>query len=457
MSANDPLQTFGVRAQLRSAMLIEGARIVSVEGPKSLSKSLLNFLATLILWSCTSQALAQQTVVKAARMLDVATGKMVEPGILVTNGDRIVSIGAANIPASAEVIDLGDATLLPGLIDAHVHLMDEPGSDWIRQRAYETPALWALRAARSAERALLAGFTTVRDIGSTGFVDVAVGKATDSNWIKGPRVVPVGHPITTTGGHCDVTGFAPGILERGTEAGVADGPEEVRKAVRYQIKHGAKWIKMCATAGVFSFEGPVGAQQYSEAELRAGVEEAALHGIRVAAHAHGTEGILAAVRAGVRSIEHGSILSEEAIRLMKARGTWLVPQAYIGQAIDPSTLEPAIRAKHEQITPLAERSLKQAIRSGLKIAFSTDGPLPNNDPGREFDALVKHGMTPLQSIQSATIGGAELIELDDRGQLVPGKIADVIAVVGNPLQNIRTMENVVFVMKGGRVVKRAAQ
>jgi imidazolonepropionase-like amidohydrolase len=406
--------------------------------------------AVLLSFSSGSQA---QTVIKAARMLEVVTGKLVQPAVVIISGDRIVAINPAAVPAAAKVIDLGDATLLPGLIDSHVHLMDDPGTSWIRQRAYETPALWALRAARNAERALLAGFTTVRDTGSTGFVDVAIGQATDARWIRGPRVVPVGHYITTTGGHCDLTGFAPGILERGPEAGVADGPEEVRKAIRYQAKHGAKWIKMCATAGIFSFDRTVGAQQYSEAELRSGVEEAALHGMRVAAHAHGTDGIRAAVRAGVRSIEHGSILDDDTIKLMKQRGTWLVPQAYIGQAIDPSTLEPAIRAKHDFINPLARRSLQKAIQAGVRIAFSTDGPLPNDDPGREFGALVQHGMTPLQAIQAATIRGAELIELDDRGHLAAGKLADIVAVSGNPLENIRTMENVVFVMKGGDVLK----
>jgi imidazolonepropionase-like amidohydrolase len=165
-----------------------------------------------------SETLAQQTVVKAARMLDVATGKIVQPAVVITSGDKIVAINPATLPAAANVIDLGDSTLLPGLIDSHVHLMDDPGTSWIRQRAYETPALWALRAARNAERALLAGFTTVRDIGSTGFVDVALGHATDAKWIRGPRTVPVGHYITTTGGHCDLTGFAPGVLERGPES-----------------------------------------------------------------------------------------------------------------------------------------------------------------------------------------------------------------------------------------------
>lgn len=404
-------------------------------------------IASLLVLS-SSDAAAQSKAIKAARLLDVASGTVVQPGIVVVEADRIIAVNPRQLPAGAQQIDLGDTTLLPGLIDSHIHLMDDPGTSWIRQRAYETPALWALRAARNAERALLAGFTTIRDLGSTGFVDVAVSKATDSGWIRGPRVVPVGNFITTTGGHCDMTGFAPGILERGPEAGVADGSDEVRKAIRYQAKHGAKWIKMCATAGVLSFDATVGAQQYTEAELRTGVEEAALHGMRVAAHAHGTEGILASVRAGVKSIEHGSMLTDEAIQLMKAKGTWLVPQAYIAEAIDPSTLEPEIRKKVEEINPIARRSLEKAIRAGVKIAFSTDGPLPNNDPGREFGALVDHGMTPLQAIQSATVRAAEMLELPDRGQIAVGRLADVIAVPGNPLENIRVMEAVSFVMKG---------
>jgi imidazolonepropionase-like amidohydrolase len=224
-------------------------------------------------------------------MLDVASGEIRRPGVVVIDGDRIRAVNPTTVPTDAAVVELGDATLLPGLMDMHIHLMIEPGTAWIRQPLYETQAEWALLAARNARRALLNGFTTVRDLGSAGFVDVALARATDEGWVDGPRIFPVGHYITITGGHCDFTGLAPGILERGPEAGVADGPDEVVKAIRYQIKHGAKWIKMCATAGVFSFEGPVGAQQYSEAELRAGVEEAARHGIRVAVHAHGTDGL----------------------------------------------------------------------------------------------------------------------------------------------------------------------
>jgi imidazolonepropionase-like amidohydrolase len=414
------------------------------------------FLTSILVLLSASSVLGQTTVVRAARMLDVTSGEIRRPAVVVIEGDRIRSVNPTTVPNDATVIELGDATLLPGLMDMHIHLMDEDGTDWIRQRAYETPAMWALLGARNARLALLNGFTTVRDLGSTGFVDVALARATDKEWIDGPRIFPVGHYITTTGGHCDLTGFAPGILEQGPEAGVADGADEVIKAVRYQIKHGAKWIKMCATAGIFSFEGPVGAQQYSEVELRAGVEEARLHGLRVAVHAHGTDGIMASLRAGVASIEHGTMLTPEAIALMKERGVWLVPQAYLmdGGGLDPASLEPAVRQKLAEIGPIAKRSYEQAIRAGVKIAFSTDGPLPKNDPWREFVALVARGMTPLQAIQSATIRAAELLEVEDRGRLAQGLLADVVAVRGDPTQHIEAMQDVRFVMKGGKIYKR---
>jgi imidazolonepropionase-like amidohydrolase len=420
---------------------------------RTLSRGFLLASAVVLL---SASLVGQTTVVRAARLLDVASGEIRRPGVIVIEGDRIRGVNPTTIPPDATVVELGDATLLPGLMDMHIHLMIEPGTAWIRQPLYETPAAWALLAARNARRALLNGFTTVRDLGSAGFVDVALARATDEGWVDGPRIFPVGHYITITGGHCDFTGLAPGILERGPEEGVADGPDEMVKAIRYQIKHGAKWIKICATAGIFSFEGPVGAQQYSEAELRAGIEEAARHGIRVAVHAHGTEGIMASLRAGVASIEHGTMLTPEAIALMKQRGVWLVPQAYLmdGGGIDPASLEPAVRRKLAEIGPRAKSSYEQAIRAGVKIAFSTDGPLQNNDPWREFQALVARGMTPVQAIQSATIRAAELLEVEDRGRVAPGLLADVVAVRGDPTQHIEAMQDVQFVMKGGKIYKR---
>lgn len=411
--------------------------------------------AFIVLALIVASASAQSVVIRAARWLDVDSGRMQSPAVFAINGDRIASINASQIPSGSVPIDLGDVTLLPGLMDMHIHLMDEPDGDWIRQRAYETQATWAFRAAGNARLTLLNGFTTVRDLGSSGFVDVALMHATDDGRIDGPRVFPVGHYITSTGGHCDLTGFAPGVLERGPEAGVADGPDEIQKAVRYQIKHGAKWIKMCATGGILSYDATVGAQQYSEAELRVGVEEAKRHGLHVAMHAHGTEGILAAIRAGAASIEHGTMLNADAIRLMKERGTWLVPQAHFeDEGEDRPSMEPAMRQKAEMLAPIARNSIEMAIKAGVKIAFSTDGPLPGNDPGREFVSLVKRGMTPVQAIQSATIRAAELLGVEDRGRLAPGLLADIVAVRGDPTERIEAMKEVLFVMKGGRIYKR---
>lgn len=261
---------------------------------------------------------AQQTAIRAARMLDVDTGQLVSNAVVVVEGDRIVRVGGG-VPRGADVIDLGNSTLLPGLMDLHTHLGSDLEGDWANRPVTETAADVALRAARNARLTLNAGFTTVRDM--SGFPGVALRRAIESGMASGPRIVAGANSLGITGGHCDVTGYAPGVVELGPEDGVADGPAEVLEATRYQIKHGAQFIKICATAGVLSFEGPVGAQQFSEEEMRTIVEEAARHGMKVAAHAHGTEGIIAAVRAGVASIEHGSMLNDEAIRLMRERGT----------------------------------------------------------------------------------------------------------------------------------------
>jgi imidazolonepropionase-like amidohydrolase len=398
----------------------------------------------------TARSQAPATVVRAARMLDVTRGVIIPNAVVVIRGDRIESVGSAQAPAGARVIDLGDVTLLPGLIDMHVHLTDDISGDWVMRAVREGPADDALRGAHNAGLTLRAGFTTVRNLGARGFSDVALMHAIDRGDVEGPRIIPAGNAIGITGGHCDVTGFAPGILELGPEDGVADGVDAVVRAVRYQIKHGAQVIKICATAGVLSFEGPVGAQQLSEEEMRAIVEEAHRHGLRVAAHAHGTEGILAAVRAGVNSIEHGSMLSDEAIALMKAQGTYLVPTTSLADLIDLNTLPPPIRSKAEQILPLARASVTRAIRAGVKIAFGTDAAvIPHGTNATEFAALVRRGMTPLDAIRAATLNAADLLGVEDRGAIAAGKLADLVAVPGNPLQDIRVTERVCWVMKGG--------
>ncbi len=411
--------------------------------------------ALALLWLNVGTAAAQQvTVVRAARMLDVKTGRMVQNAVVVIEGGRIKSVGSGEIPEDADIIDLGNLTLLPGLIDMHVHLTGDLDKDSFNRRIREGAADAALRGARNARRTLLAGFTTVRDMASDGFSAVALMRASDRGLIESPRIFPAAHGLGITGGHCDATGLAPGILEGGPERGVADGADEILKAVRYQIKHGAKLIKTCATAGVLSFEGPVGAQQYSEEELRVMVEEAARHGMKVSAHAHGTEGIIAAVRAGVASIEHGSMLNEEAIALMKEKGTYLVPTTYLADNIPLDVLPPHIRAKAESILPVAKESVRRAIRAGVKIAFGTDAAVfPHGDNAKEFTALVERGLTPLEAIRSATLNAVDLLGVDDRGLIAPGRLADIIAVPGNPLEDIRVLEDVRFVMKGGKVFK----
>lgn len=401
-------------------------------------------------------AQAQQSIIlRAARMLDVRSGKVMNPAVVVVENDRIRSVGEIDDARDAAALDLGNMTILPGLIDMHTHLTADLEGDWLNRAVREGPADAALRGARNAQKTLYAGFTTVRDLGCSDFVDVSLMRAIERGTLEGPRIFPGGHAIGITGGHCDITGYAPGILELGPEHGVADGVDEVLKAVRYQIKHGARVIKTCATAGVLSFEGPVGAQQYSEEELRALVQEAARHGIKVAAHAHGTAGIIAAVRAGVASIEHGSMLDDEAIQLMKEMGTYLVPTTYLTGAIDLEALPPELRAKAEQVLPVARESLRRAIQAGVKIAFGTDaGVFPHGDNAREFGTLVRCGMTPLESIRASTIYAADLLGVSDRGEIAPGQLADLIAVAGNPLDDIHVLEKVRFVMKGGRVVKK---
>lgn len=417
-----------------------------------MSRGVLFLLSSLVL---PSLLYAEPVVLKAARMVDVDEGRIVSPAVIVVDGETIAAVNPDGLPAGAQVIDLGDRTLLPGLMDMHTHLTLDIEGDWVHRAVKETAADAALRGARNAWRTLQAGFTTVRDVWAAGFADVSLMRAIDNDIIVGPRVIPSAHGLSITGGHCEITGFAPGILEWGPKQGAADGAAEVLKAVRYQIKHGAKVIKICATAGVLSFEGPVGAQQFTSEEMETIVEEAARHGLRVAAHAHGKEGILAATLAGVASIEHGSELTDEIFRAMKEKGTYLVPTTYLADAIDYESLPAGPKEKALYMLPIAKESLSKAIRARVPIAFGTDaGVFPHGDNAKEFAVLVERGMTPVDAIRSATLNAADLLDVDDRGNLKEGLLADIIAVPGNPLERIEALEEVQFVMKGGRVFKQ---
>jgi imidazolonepropionase-like amidohydrolase len=387
-------------------------------------------------------------------MIDVVKGEVVRPGVVVIDGGRIRSVGPSQLPDGARTVDLGDMTLLPGLIDAHTHLTFDISGDWVTRSVRELPADAALRGARNARVTLLAGFTTVRDVGAPGFADVSLMKAIDAGFVMGPRMIPSAHAIGITGGHCDDTGWAPGVNELAPEQGVADGVDAAVRAVRYQVKHGARVIKVCATAGVLSFDATLGAQQLSDAELQAIVQEAARHGLKVAAHAHGREGIKAAVRAGVASIEHGSMIDDEAAALMKQRGTYLVPTAYLLSTFKIESLPPPIAAKAREVIPIAQASHRRAIRAGVKIAFGTDAAVaPHGENAHEFAVYTGHGMSPIDAIRTATINAADLLGVSDRGVIASGKLADLIAVRGNPLEDVRVLERVVWVMKGGEVVK----
>jgi imidazolonepropionase-like amidohydrolase len=272
--------------------------------------------------------------------------------------------------------------------------------------------------------------------------------------VLGPRMFPAGHYISITGGHCDVTGFAPGIMEIGPKQGIADGKAEILKAIRYQAKHGVKVIKVCATAGVFSKGDSPGAQQYSDEELNIIVEESTRHGLKVMAHAHGSEGIMAAVKAGVASIEHGSMLTPEIIKEMKRRGTYYVPTIHLNSVPLPPETPTWTVKKNDFLKPFVENSFRMAVENGVNIALGSDaGVMPHADARFEFHAMVDRGMSEIHALQTATINAADLLGVDDRGQIKVGMLADIIAVTGNPLENIRLMENVAFVMKGGEVVK----
>jgi imidazolonepropionase-like amidohydrolase len=406
------------------------------------------------------------TLLRSARLLDVVRGEYVVPGDLLVDGERIVAVAPASVPDDAVVVDLGDLTLLPGLMDMEVNLLlGGPNHDSPLNAVQDDPALRTLRAVANARRTLRSGFTTVRNLGlfiQTGglLLDVALMRAIDFGWVDGPRVVPAGHAISPTGGHLDPTMFqkiAPHLMPLTVEEGIANGISEVRKAVRYQIKYGAKLIKVCASGGVMSHTGPAGAQQYSNEELAAIADEAHRAGLKVAAHAHGDDGIRAAIEAGIDCIEHGSLATDETLDLMIERGTFLVATTYLADGMDVSHAAPELQAKAAEVFPRARKTISTAIERGVKIACGTDAPaIPHGRNAKELIALVERGMSPLQAIRAATTVSAELIDADDRGRLEPGLLADIVGVPGDPLVDIGVTERVAFVMKGGQVYRNDA-
>ena len=407
-------------------------------------------------------------VLKAARLIDGTGAAPINNAVIVVDDNKIVAVGSArsvNVPANAKVIDLGDVTLLPGFIDMHTHLigrtLGDPAGESAPVRDYES--FGAILGVQNARATLMAGFTTVRNVGANGrFDDLALRKAIDEGWTQGPRMVTAGHSLGIRGGHCDDNGFKPGMFDPGIEEGIADGPDQVRAAVRYQIKYGVDVIKTCATAGVLS-EGSaaVGVTQYTFEELKAMVDEASKLGRKVAAHAHGTEGIKIASRAGVSSIEHGSFLDEEGARLMKSNGTFLVPTLSAAEGVEnaaKSGVLKGLRAEKARMAAAAVRNaIKLAVANKVPIAFGTDaGVVPHGSNAHEFQLLVEWGgLSNMDALVAATSSAAKLLGWEKNiGSLTTGKWADIIAVSGDPLRDIRATEKVVFVMKNGMIFKQ---
>jgi imidazolonepropionase-like amidohydrolase len=403
-----------------------------------------------------------QLLVRAGHLVATRTGTVLPNQAILIEGDRIKEVGPADAVAGhaardARVIDLRNATVLPGLIDCHTHITSDPG-DYYQQLFRRSPIDEAVRAHIYAKRTLEAGFTTVRNVGAGEFIDVALRNAINDGAVPGPRMLVSTMPLSATGGHGDVNGMSPYLQFEGF-SGIANGVDQIREKIRFEVKYGADLIKVLASAGVLSEEESVGAPQYSQEELNAIVEEATMWGRKVAAHAHGAEAIKRAVRAGVASIEHGSLIDDEGIRLMKEHGTYLVADIYNDDYILAEYTRLGYPQKiidKERLVGRQQReNFKKAVQAGVKIAYGTDaGVYPHGWNAKQFAHMVRWGTTPMQAIQAATVNAADLLGWSDRvGVLEPGKYADVIAVQGDPLQDVTVLEHVAFVMKGGEVVK----
>ena len=425
-------------------------------------------LASLVLTGTFALAAADKvTVIRAAHLFDGKSDGVVSPGLVVVTNTQITALGPnATAPAGAATIDLGDATLLPGFMDAHTHL------SMPYERDYRTSELALLKkpvsertldAVEIVRRTLMAGFTTVRDLGSYDLIDVGLRNAINAGKIPGPRMLVSVHALGSTGGHCDpFAGYAPGIF--GRESGITDGvinsPDQARLAVRYNIDHGADVIKTCATGGVLSLTDDVDTPQLTQAELDALVEEAHELRRKTAAHAHGASGAKRAIRAGIDSIEHGSFLDDEALDMMKAHGTYYVPTLMavegLKEMMSDGYLPPAINAKARAAMASLDDVVRKAIARGIKIAVGTDAAVyPHGRNAGEMVRLVELGMKPADALKAATSVDAGLLGIAQRtGTLEPGKLADIVACPGNPLEDIRQVEKVRFVMKDGVVFRQ---
>jgi imidazolonepropionase-like amidohydrolase len=425
-------------------------------------------LFALLLCTCFQQLSAQTParedaglatiVIQAGHLLDVKTGHMIDNATIVIRGDKIVSLGPpkwVNPPANLTTISLPNATLLPGLIDAHTHLTFDPNFGY-QELGISIPKE-ALIGAKNAKITLEAGFTTVRNVGANGYTDIALRDAINEGMVPGPRIIASGPALSITGGHCDQN-LLPYEWHAKSD-GAADGVESVQHKVREIIKYGADVIKICATGGVLSKGDDPRAAQYTLEEMKAIVADAHRLGRKVAAHAHGAQGILWASEAGVDSIEHGSYIDDAAIAMMKSKGTYLVPTQYLADWMTENATRiglPAMFAeKMKTTTAVSRQNVGKAIRAGVKIAFGTDAAVyPHGLNAHEFAVYVQQGMTPLQAIQTATVNAADLLGWDKIGLIEPGNFADIIAVNGNPANDVTLLQNPVFVMKGGVVYKQ---
>ena len=399
----------------------------------------------------------QKIVIRAAKLFEPESGKLLDHPVIVISGDRIESVGGeVRIPSGSRVVDLGAATVLPGFIDVHTHLTSDPGTAGYDSLGISVPRA-ALTGARNARLTLLAGFTSVRNVGAEGYADVALRDAINAGDIIGPHMQVSGPPLGITGGHCDSNLLTPEFHY--SAEGVADGVESVMHKVREVIKYGADVIKFCASGGVFSKGDNPLLEQYSPAEMQALITEAHRLGRKVATHAHSALAIKDAVRAAVDSVEHGIFLDDEGIQLMKQHNTFLVPTSYplfwFEEHSPQMHLPPWVKEKAAIIIPAAKQNMAKAFQSGVRVALGTDaGVYPHGENGGEFWSMVKLGLTPMQALQAGTINAADLMGWSDRvGSIRPGKLADIVAVEGNPLDNVRLLQHVQFVMKDGIVYK----